>query len=247
MNLVVVMLFLINMFDQLTIPIIIVAAALDSINPCVFGVLIFLLGFLLTVFKKPNKMLLGGLIYSAAVYAVYFLLGFGILIAVVGSGFAYTIYWIAAIIAILAGLIEMKDFFWYGRGISLKMIPGADKRIKAYTLKIKTLHRKSPWLAYAMAAFLGAFVPLVELPCTGAPYFAILALIAEGALEFAVPYLLLYNLVFIAPLLFIIGLVYFGKSSKTLEAWRKKHRGTMRLAIGLFLVALGAYMIYTIL
>ena len=61
-----------------------------------------------------------------------------------------------------------------------------------------------------------------------------------------VPLLLLYNLIFILPLFVIIGLVYFGKSSKVLEEWRLKHRGTMRLAVGLFLIALGIYMIYTI-
>ena len=47
--------------DKLTLPLIIGAAALDSINPCVFGVLIFLLAFLLTVFKSPRRMLIGGL------------------------------------------------------------------------------------------------------------------------------------------------------------------------------------------
>jgi cytochrome c biogenesis protein CcdA len=219
------------MFEsQLTIPLIVTAAALDSINPCVFGVLIFLLGFLLTVFKKPYKMLFAGLVYSAAVYVTYFLLGFGILLFAVGTGFTRTIYWVAALIAITAGLLEIKDYFWYGHGFSLKMIPGADARIKHYTKKIKQLEKKSPWLAYAMAAFLG-----------------FLALIAEGSYTSALPYLLLYNLIFIIPLLVIIGLVYFGKSSTVLETWRKKHRGGMRLVIGIFLLLLGFYMVYTIL
>ena len=51
----------------------------------------------------------------------------------------------------------------------------------------------------------------------------------------------------IMPLFFIIGVAYFGKSSKTLEAWRKKHRGIMRLVTGLFLIALGIGMLYYIL
>lgn len=233
--------------DQLTIPVIVVAAALDSINPCVIGVLIFLLGFLLMVFKKPNKMLLAGLIYSAAVYGTYFILGFGILTAVVGTGVTKAVYWFAAIIAIIAGLIEIKDYFWYGKGFSLQMIPGASERIKLITDKVRTMGNEKPWMAYLTAFGLGIFVPLVELPCTGAPYFAVLALIADGAYDKAVPYLLLYNLIFIAPLLVIIGLVYFGKSSDALEGWRKRHRGAMRLAIGLFLLALGAYMIHNVL
>jgi len=93
---------------------------------------------------------------------------------------------------------------------------------------------------------LGCFVALVELPCTGAPYLAVLAIIGQGNYTSGIPLLLLYNLVFILPLFFIIGISYFGKSSKSLENWRKKHRGLMRLAVGLFLISLGAYMIYTI-
>jgi cytochrome c biogenesis protein CcdA len=232
--------------DQLTLPLIISAAAIDSINPCVFGVLIFLLSFLLTVFKSPRRMLIGGLVYSLAVYITYFALGFGILIFAVGSGFAKAVYWFAAIVAILAGLLEVKDFFWYGKGFSLQMIPGADARIKAYTEKIRQLDQKSIWLSYGMAFFLGVFVPLVELPCTGAPYLAILALIGQGSYASAIPLLLLYNVVFILPLLVIIFMVYFGKSSARLEEWRKQHRGTLRLVTGLFLLALGGYMLYTI-
>jgi len=41
----------------------------------------------------------------------------------------------------------------------------------------------------------------------------------------------------------IVGLVFAGKGAR-LEAWRMRHRGFMRLSIGLFLVALGAYMMY---
>jgi len=75
---------------------------------------------------------------------------------------------------------------------------------------------------------------------------AILALLGEGLYGEAVPLLLLYNLVFIVPLLVIIGLAYWGASSTVLEIWRKKYRGGMRLAVGIFLLLLGAYMIYSI-
>ena len=40
--------------------------------------------------------------------------------------------------------------------------------------------------------------------------------------------------------------MYLGKSSQKLEAWRKEHRGIMRLAIGLFLIILGVYMIWAV-
>jgi cytochrome c biogenesis protein CcdA len=232
--------------ENLTLPIIIGAALLDSINPCVFGVLIFLIGFMTKLFKSPNRMLLGGLIYTSVVYVTYLVLGLGFLKFTVSFGFSVAIYWIAAVIAILAGIFEMKDFFAYGRGFSLQMIPGAANRIKYYTQKMKKLREKGVFWVYLAAIPLGIFVTLVELPCTGAPYLAVLAIIGKGNYAAGLPLLLLYNLIFILPLFVIIGIAYFGKSSSLLEKWRKKHRGVMRLAVGLFLITLGGYMIYTV-
>jgi cytochrome c biogenesis protein CcdA len=232
--------------DGLTLPVLVTAALLDSINPCVFGVLIFLIAFMTKVFKSAKRMLLGGLIYTAVVYIVYLIIGVGILNFTVSFGFSVAIYWIAALIAIIAGVLEMKDFFWYGKGFTLQMIPGAAERVKNYTKKITKLHKKNPSLSYLASGLLGGFVVLVELPCTGAPYLAILAILSQGNIAEGMPLLLLYNFIFILPLFFIIGVSYFGKSSKTLELWRQKHKGTMRLVTGLFLIALGLAMLYYI-
>ena len=231
--------------DSITIPIIVGAALADSINPCVLGVLVFLLLFLSRTFKSKQKMLATGLLYSLVVYLTYLALGFGILKAAVSADVAAIFYWIAAIVAIAAGIFEIKDYFWYGRGFTLQMIPGAGERLKQYTKKIEELYVSHPNLSMLFVAILGVFVVLVELPCTGAPYFAVLALLAQGKYATAIPYLLLYNLIFIVPLVAVIVLSYFGQSEK-IEAWRLKHRGTMRLAIGIFLILLGAYMIYSV-
>jgi cytochrome c biogenesis protein CcdA len=231
---------------DLTLPLVIGAALIDSINPCVFGVLIFLIAFMTKVFKSPSRMLMGGLLYTAVVYLAYFLIGLGFLRFTVSFGFSVSVYWVAATIAIVAGLLEIKDFFWYGKGFSLQLVPGSAKRIKMYTARIAKIQKKHPLAGYGLAVLLGVFVVLVELPCTGAPYLAILAILGQGAYTEGIPLLLLYNLIFVLPLFVIIGVAYFGKSSKILEKWRKEHRGLMRLGIGLFLVALGAYMIYTI-
>lgn len=234
------------MFEQLTVGIVVAAALADSINPCVFGVLIFLLAYMTRVFKNTARMLLAGFIYIAAVYLTYFLLGVGIFTLAYTAGFAKPFYWFAASVAIFAGLFEIKDYFWYGKGFSLQMIPGASERIKKYSRMMEKLEVKHPVLSLAVAAFLGIFVVFVELPCTGAPYLAILGMLSRGDYAAGIPMLLLYNLVFILPLFFIVGLVYSGFTSKRLEKWRIEHRGLMRLVIGLFLLVLGAYMIWAV-
>ena len=234
------------MVEQLTLGIIVAAALVDSINPCVFGVLIFLLAYMTKVFKNTARMLVAGFIYITFVYITYFLLGVGIFTLAYTASFSKPFYWFAASIAVLAGLFEIKDYFWYGKGFSLQMIPGAAERIKKYSNAMKRIETVHPLLSLAVAAFLGIFVVFVELPCTGAPYLAILGMLSKGNYASGIPLLLLYNLIFILPLFVIVGLVYFGHTSKTLEKWRKENRGVMRLAIGLFLLALGAYMIWAV-
>ncbi|MEK7548820.1 MAG: hypothetical protein AAB499_02900, partial [Patescibacteria group bacterium] len=152
---------------ELSIPLILVAAVVDSINPCVFGVLIFLIAFMTKAFRSARKMLIFGLLYTAVVYATYLLLGFGILKIAVNPSIASSFYWFAALVAITAGLLEIKDYFWYGQGFSLQMIPGAANRIKMYTRQLETLEQHHPVMLMATTAFLGVFVVLVELPCTG--------------------------------------------------------------------------------
>lgn len=234
------------MVEQVTLGIVMAAALADSINPCVFGVLIFLLAYMTRVFKNKTRMLIAGLIYVTAVYLTYFLIGMGIFTLAYTAGLAKPFYRFAAIVAILAGLFEIKDYFWYGRGFSLQMIPGASKRIKMYSKTMEKMETKHPIVSLAIAALLGVFVVFVELPCTGAPYLAILGMLSTGQYAAGIPLLLLYNLIFILPLFVIIGLVYTGQTSKKLSKWRKKYRGTMRLGIGLFLLLLGAYMLWAI-
>lgn len=234
------------MVEELTLGVVIAAALADSINPCVFGVLIFLLAYMTRVFRNKTRMLLAGMIYITAVYLTYFLLGVGIFTLAYTAGFAKTFYWFAAILAILAGLFEIKDFFWYGKGFSLQILPGGAKRIKMYSDAMKKMETKHPVLSLAIAALLGIFVVFVELPCTGAPYLAILGMLSAGEYAAGIPLLLLYNLIFVLPLFVLTGLVYFGHASRKLEKWRKENRGLMRLGIGLFLLLLGTYMIWAV-
>lgn len=231
---------------ELTLPLVIGAAAIDSINPCVFGVLIFLIAFMTKIFKSRKKMLIFGFLYASVVYLTYLLLGFGILKITLGTGFATSFYWIAALIAIVAGLLEIKDFFWYGKGFSLQIVPGGASRIKFWTSKLEVMEQRHPVMLILTTVLIGVLAVMVELPCTGAPYLAILGLLSKGDMASAIPLLLLYNLIFIIPLFVIIGIAYFGTSSDALESWRKEHRGIMRLGIGIFLLLLGFYMIYSL-
>lgn len=225
---------------EINLPIIIGASVIDSINPCAFGVLIFLLTYLASSVRKKSHMLTNGIVYIIGVLITYFVAGLLLLpiIQELGS-FSIFSYLIIAIIVIIAGLLEIKDFFWYGKGISLSIFPSETERIKNYVKKVSDKK--------LTAFLLGSFVAIVELPCTGAVYLAVLALMSLSGVNLSnISYLTIYNIIFVLPLFVILYLAYKGMSTEKLEAWRQKHKGLMRLLIGLVLVSLGIWMIYTV-
>lgn len=220
--------------DGLTLSAVFIAALADSINPCAFSVIIFLMLSLLAIGNK-KKALKIGLIYIATVYVVYLLAGLGLLAALQSlSAISKYIMYVAAALAIVAGLINIKDFFWYGKGFSLA-IPADKKPIIDKYIK----YGSAP-----AAVILGFLVALFELPCTGGFYLAILALLAtQTTFWTGFAYLIFYNLIFILPLLIILIIVYKGVSPQKLEQLRTAKRKWLRLVMGLVLVVLGLSMI----
>ena len=222
--------------DDLTFAIVLGAAVIDSVNPCAIGVILFLSSVLLKVASDKELLLRLGLIYIATVYVVYMLSGLGLVWfqhTLINKGYAELIGIIVGIFVILLGLIELKDFFWYGKGISLEISPKNKDKIVALTEKISVLG----------IITIGAFVALVELPCTGGPYLAITTILAKSFDLQALIYLLIYNGIFVAPLILILLLIYFGSSTMRLKQWRQEKRKWMNLASGMLMISLGALLI----
>jgi len=217
---------------QLTIWSIIIGALIDSINPCAFAVLAFLLIGLLAVGSR-KRMLRISFVYIIAVYITYFLAGLGIFKAIQSlTAVTRYIYLASGIIVLAAGVIEIKDFFWYGKGISLE-IP---KSLRPFVQKMAEQG------TLPAAIIMGFLVSLFELPCTGGIYLAILTMMSINK-SFALSYLLLYNLIFILPLIIITLIVYHGTSPEKIDKFRLKERRWMKLAAGLVLIALGLYIL----
>jgi cytochrome c biogenesis protein CcdA len=219
--------------NQITIPTIIAAGLIDSINPCAFAVMIFLLTYIMSIGAR-KRMLKVGAAYISMVFITYTLAGIGILQVVQMTGISNTVYVFAAVIALVAGFINVKDYFWYGKGFTLKIPESRKGMIQKYTKK-----------ASLPAAFiLGFLVSLFELPCTGGIYLAILGLLSNSVTwAVAIPMIVLYNLIFVLPLVVILFLVYRGSEAGDMEKWRESRKKQMKLASGLFMIALGIIML----
>lgn len=215
---------------------VITTAIIDSINPCAIGVMILMVSAVLGAGKSVKRLIVLGGIYIFAVFLAYLLAGFGLLYFLSGIPLFVTEYLSISVgmVIIFAGILEIKDFFWYGKWFSLS--------IPAYFSQ--KLHGKASRTTLIGVFALGLFVSAVELPCTGAPYLAIITLLSQNFDFSAFLLLLLYNVIFVLPLIIILGLVVSGVKLEHLEFWRHENRGKMRLFIGFLLVGLGWLLIF---
>jgi len=215
-----------------TIGSVLVAALIDSVNPCAFGVLIFLMASLLGM-GSARRALRAGLIYSFVVFVVYFFMGWG-LYGVINvfsssSGFYYFYLGVAGVIFLL-GLLQLKDVFWYGKGVTLRISSKVKPIIERFMAKGNLVS----------IIILGVIVSLFELPCTGEIYIGILTVMSIHK-TFGLGYLLIYNFIFVLPLLVLTYLIYRGTSTQKLQSWTVSNRKYMKLISGLLLLGLATY------
>ena len=136
----------------------------------------------------------------------------------------------ATLLVILGGINVINEFF------------------PAFPVKLRiphSVHRKIAELmekGSAPTAFiLGGLVGLCEFPCTGGPYLMVLGLLHDKATYLAgLGYLILYNLVFVLPLVIILLIASNKVLVHKVEEWRKSESRNMRLWGGIAMVALGA-------
>jgi cytochrome c biogenesis protein CcdA len=213
----------------------IILGAIDSVNPCAFGVLIFLMVTLLSM-GSSKRALKAGLLYSFVVFLVYFLSGLGIFTAIQSVGsIGHYVYLGVGLLAVALGLIQFIDVIFPGKFISLRIPPSAKPAIENFA-------RKGTIPAIII---LGILVSLFELPCTGGAYLTILTIMAKEKI-FALSYLVVYNLIFILPLIIITLIIYMGIKPEKIQNWTSKERKWMKIASGLVMLALGIYILLTL-
>lgn len=217
--------------DLPTLSVVLISAAIDSINPCAIGVLILMVSVVLQGKGSMRKLLFLGGLYIFSIFMTYLLAGLGLVYFLNKVPLFVSEYLALAVGAfvILAGLLEIKDFYWYGKGFSLQIPPYFAEKI----------HKFSKNVTIPGVILLGCFIAGVELPCTGAPYLAIITLLSMNFNFYAFLLLVLYNVVFVLPLVIILILVALGTKIEHIHAWKEGNKGYMRFAIGFMLIALG--------
>jgi cytochrome c biogenesis protein CcdA/glutaredoxin len=215
---------------SLTLLAIIAGASVDAINPCAFAVLIILVTTILAT-GKAKRALAAGLTFSTSVFISYFLMGLGLYKALAIGNSSHIFYKLVGWLAIILGLFNLKDYFWYGKGFLME-VPRSWRPALKNLLNSVT----SPAGAFTV----GFLVSLFLLPCTSGPYIVILGMLAKKVQLFkTVLYLLLYNLIFVAPMILISMAVYKGFDPTKAEEIRQKRLRLLHLIAGLVMLAMG--------
>lgn len=221
----------------------------DSINPCVFAVMLLLLSTILGRSKSRKKAVFAGLMFVLAIFLGYTLLGKLLLwllttVGLDGSGTGYWIQMTVGILWILIGLANLKDYFFPDlfppMEVPISRRPKMQKIVKGVL---------SPWGAFGIGIILTAFL----LPCTAGPYVTFTMHLSSypdimNSSWAYYLYLIIYNIIFIIPMLLIVLVIGLGfKSVEELWILRKKYRTIIHLIVGLLMLGLWIYILLNIL
>ena len=172
--------------------------------------------------KSRREMIVVGAGFTLGMFTAYFLLGLGLLGAVktfsVSHGLSTGLACGVAVLAFaLAGwsLIDAVRYIRTGNAKTLSL--GLPKKLKDRIHKIIRTGLTARGLVIGSLT-VGFLVSILESLCTGQVYLPTIVFMtrAPGMRAAAVAYLLLYNVMFIMPLIGILAMTYFGLRSETL-------------------------------
>lgn len=241
---------------------IISAGLIDGINPCAFSVIVFFISFLTLQGYRKRELVVVGLSFIFSVALTYILIGMGLF------GFLYRLkgFWLVSrivnlsigILSILLGVFALYDFFKFKRtkntdGLLLQLPQAVKNRIHAviglyYRSQRKDeggILRKNIFSLVSSALITGFLVSILEAVCTGQVYLPTIAFVLKTTplkLQ-ALGYLLLYNLMFIIPLLLIFLCALLGVSSEQFSGALKRHLLAAKILMAVLFFSLGAFLI----
>ena len=215
-------------------------AFVDGFNPCSLWVLTILLALVIHSGSRLRVLIIGVTFLSvtAAIYGLFISGVFGFLSYMLYLGW---IYWLVAGFALLFGLVNVKDYFWYKRGLSFTI---ADRHKPGMFRKMRGLlgeGRSIPALVLATIV-MAAGIALIELPCTAGFPVIWSGLVAAHDVDWAYFTLLLglYLLIYLGIELVILAaaLITFR-----VDRFEERHGRVLKLVGGLIMLALAAVLL----
>jgi len=227
-------------FGGLTVPTVLASGFADGFNPCAFALLVLFATYTLTLVNavtadgtptlEARRRLLGaGSLYVGAVLVTYFIIGLGLLSFLGWLGRDHLVARGASILALVMALWMLKDVFLPGVGPSMMSPSGTHGRMK------KAMERGG--LAGMLIA--GVLVGICTVPCSGAIYIEIVAVLhASGGDLAGLALLALYNIAFIVPLLILLLAVSNRRVLGQLGRWNRANSPWIKTGLALGVIAM---------
>ena len=253
---------LVEYFKHLAPLAIIIAGLQDGFNPCAFTVIVFFISFLAFQGYRRKELFLIGAVFIFAVFFTYVLIGLGIF------NFLYGIrnFWrltrainlLVGASSIGLGLFSLYDFYKFRRtadtnGLILQLPQAIKNRIHAligfYYRRNRgqqdTLAKPKMYRLMLSALITGFLVCLLEAVCTGQAYLPTLVFIFKNTSlkVHALSYILLYNTMFVIPLIIVFVLALAGFTSSDFAKFTKRHLGLIKILMAVLFFTLGILLI----
>ena len=212
---------------------------LDGFNPCSMWVLLLMISLLAPLNDRPRMLAIAGtfVLVEGIAYFVFMAAWLNLFLLI---GLSRASKLAIAAIAIIAGLINMKDFVAFGRGISLSIPESAKPGI--YNRLRGILHARNLTAAIIGTVILAGLVQIVEFMCTSgfpALFTRILTLQQLDRASYY-GYLLLYNAAYMLDdvIVLTIGVVMLSR-----HRLQEKEGRWLKLVSGIVMAGLGVYLI----
>jgi cytochrome c biogenesis protein CcdA len=225
------------------------AGLIGGFNPCSLSMLLF---FLSLVLARRASVLKMGLSFGAGKFAAYLLLGtvlYRFLSQLHGTWFALlTKSFLLIFVLVVAGL-SIKDFFAARRekyNSIVNQLPVGLRKWNHQWIK-KFASGGDIKLLVLMSALLGVIISAGEFLCTGQIYIATIAYIIQGGSSLtlrAFIYLLVYDIAFVLPLIFLTVLIDRGKSVFDMTEFLRRRLPAIKLVTGIAFLILGVLILF---
>jgi cytochrome c biogenesis protein CcdA len=218
---------------QITLPVVLSAGFLNSLNPCAISLLLLYISLMYSMKKSRESILAFGAFYIGSLYVTYFLIGLGLLrasVILVPNFFVKA----GAVIAIFFGLMNLKEYFFPQLPVHIK-------------IPLSTRQKVGEWAHKATipaAIVLGALIAVSTLPCSGAVYLATLSYLrAKETMTTGTLYLLLYNFMFVLPLIIIYAVATNRLVTEKMINWQEQNGKKMHLILAFVMIIFGLFIL----
>jgi cytochrome c biogenesis protein CcdA/thiol-disulfide isomerase/thioredoxin len=221
------------------------AGLVDGLNPCAFATIVFFISYLAFAGRQRREILAVGAAFALGVFLTYLGVGVGLLrfLATLPflSALSRWLYGLTAVLCLFLAVGSLYDWWQARRGEPDEMRLKLPTRLRRWINRV--IREGARMQAFVPVTFVaGVVISAIELACTGQVYLpTILFVLSVPELQArAGVYLLLYNLMFVLPLLVVFLLAYFGTTSQQLGLFIHRRAATIKLATaGLFVLLAG--------